>query len=561
MIDKLKRILPYLGFLGIALAIMWPLYQPGFVFLLDMVWGPWIDLGEILSPPLHSGLPLHLLAAALGLLLPMYVVQKIILTAVFWCAGASMFALMRSRVSLSWAFLAGVFYMTNPFVFERFVAGHWLVLLGFAVMPYVIHRFMRFIAERSWSNFASFTLLYAVFPILSLHFWYIGTFVLGAIALVHVAKRGEHVRNFSKQFIARSAIFGLTFIVVNSYWLASFFTPSSTFVGITLDDFRAFQTAPDEVVGVFGNVLGMYGFWQSSFILPKDVIGYSWLIALVLIFIALVGFISTSRKRDTLGIALGMLFLPALLVAVGYGSELTKPLIDFLYAHVPGFSGLRETAKVTGVLVLAYAYFIPLGGMALQKYGRHASDFFAKLIPPPSLRELVLQYIPFLAVLLLVVTYTYPLYFGASGQLVSRDYPESWYAVNAELVVERKLNPTRPPRVLFYPWHGYPRVEFASTKRIANPASKFFQVDTVVGKTLDSVYLYETDQGEWDDMANALVHGMASFDDYADFLAAEGVTHVALPHFADWERYDFLDEATILQTVYEAPDFTLYKID
>ena len=599
----MKKYFPHLIFAAVTLAIMLPLYQSGFVFLLDMVFTPSLDLGKHFQDGIFpASMPLTVLVKLFSFVLPIDVIQKIILSLLLFLPGLFMFKLARLFLPMKWAVLSGIFYILNPYVYERFLAGHWYVLLGYAFFPLLVKLFLEFLEKQNNKNFFKFAFLFSVYPILSLHWAYIAFWFLILLGVVYLCwfhsparpwnlfakkrqSRNHSLKNLvmglrslsrtlirerftslSLRYASRNdsknkrsikyLFYGIfLFLIINSFWLVGFLSPSSDYYKFSLNDFRAFATQADPSFGVFFNVLSLYGFWNIDYLSVKDFSQYWWILTFVVLFFSVYGVYKFALARlgrcepslvpkiDTsegsclpririLSIALSIAFIPIVLLSVGYGSEITKPVINFFYAFLPGFKGLRETEKLVGLLAFSYAILAPIGGLAYAKKQKYV---FALLV-----------LVPFLSV--------WTIFWGFNGQLKPSDYPGSWYQAN-EILKQNENN-----KLLFLPWHGYARMSFANFKNIANISPRFFQVEVVAGKNINNAYLLECDQGIWDKKMFQLLQGFETLDENIDFLRSEGITHIALIKEMDYRRYGFLDESTRLERILEDDNLVLYEL-
>lgn len=540
----MKKYFSYLTFIAIALAIMLPLYQSGFVFLLDMIFTPHLNLSDCLENGIDAGFPITVLIKFLSFIIPLEIIQKIILSLVLFLPGLFMYKLSKLFLPEKWAILSGIFYLLNPYVYERFLAGHWFVLLGYAFFPLLVKLFLEFLEKRNNKSFIKFALLFSVFPLISLHWVYIAFWFLLLLGIIYFFYITKNKISSCFSFLKFLAIQIILFLIINSFWLFNFFNPSGAYNKFSLNDFAAFTTKTDPNFGVLFNVLSLYGFWGSDFFLPKDFSPHWWILSLIVLFFSVYGaykLFFTNKKNKfparnstsrLLVLTLSIIFIPTVLLSIGYGSEITKPIINFLSTFLPGFNGLRETEKLVGLLAFSYAILVPIGGLAFAKKQKYVF--------------VLLVIVPFISV--------WTIFCGFNGQLQSNDYPRSWYQAN-EILKQDENN-----KLLFLPWHGYPNVPFANNAIISNPASRFFQVEVIAGKNIDSVYLLECDQGIWDKKILAILHGFETLDENIEFLQSENVTHIMLAKFPNWERYGFLEESNKLQKIFETDDLVLYKI-
>jgi hypothetical protein len=563
------QLIALLVFAALTVAVMLPLYKSGHIFLLDMTWGPAIDLADYMSSGVGPAFPLTLLLKLLSLVFSVALIQKIVLTLILFLSGWLMYRLAKSlkvetlQRSNLYATLSGTIYMINPWVYERLLAGHWLVLLGYAVFPLLIKLFLKWREQLSIKSFIPLAILVSIYPILSPHWFYISTLFLLILFIISILTRNPSqppliLRGGAKKVIFVTLLFFTFFVLINSFWLTSFFSESATFTGISLGDFQAYQTQADATFGPFINGLSLYGFWSTDFALPKDTLVFWWIYPLVLLGLSALGLYSllskerslaagvSGRTERFLGLSLLIIFPIALLLGVGFANEFTRSITTALYHILPGFKGLRETAKLFGLLSFCYALLVPLGA------GRLAA-MLSRL--PSHFSQKALHMAMWLVVAVLVVAMSHSMFWGFAGQLKPADYPAGWFAVEDRL----NSHPT-VQTVLFLPWHGYMAMSFANYRTIHNPAPGFFSPAITAGKNIDNVFLKETAQPEWDDFLFRTLHGYATLDENIDFLQRKKISHVILAHEADWDRYGFLDEAVYLQKIFSDDNITLYAI-
>lgn len=194
--------------------------------------------------------------------------------------------------------------MLNPWVYERFLAGHWFVLLGYALFPLMVKLFWQMMRDKKRSDVVKFAVAFALYPMASLHWAYIAGFVFGVMFL------GYAIRHARERiiWIGLGVVIG-TWLVLNSFWLVSgFFGGGQTFSQISFNDFKAFATQGDPVIGVFGNVLSLYGFWQTSSMLPKDMNAYWWVCSVIVVALWLVGTWRSWKDRVMIGKIISIAF-------------------------------------------------------------------------------------------------------------------------------------------------------------------------------------------------------------------------------------------------------------
>ncbi len=536
-----KHVIPALIFLCAVLAIALPvLFTPGQVFMLDTVFPPVIDLHALAKMHFGATLPVVAILGLLNLLLPMSIVSKIFMVVVLLLPMVSMYYLLASVTRREYAILGGLMMLFNPFMYERFMAGHWFVMMGLGFLPVVFYFLRRTLTTYSFRHTTLFALVFGLYPIISLHFAYIGMGLVVLYTVFHIASRKrEHI--FSKKYAKHGALFIAIVLTINAFWMLSFFRPHGTFASIDTTDFVTFVTQGDSTVGVVGNILSLYGFWRESALLPKDVLPLWWIPSLLILALSLFGLKVRMREGDKLAKTLLVASPIAVVLAIGFATPSTEWIVQAVLKWIPGFSGLRETAKLTGVLAFTYAYFAPMGLEALVRY------FYA-----PRMHVRVIA-VSVTALLVLATSFTF--LWGALGQVQTGTYPTGWKVVDDILVADVYRG-----KILVFPWRGYLEVNFAGGEFIANPAHGYFHVPVEVSESINNT-IYD---GKYTTAFDDLIPIDEEPDDIAsDVLAlrAKGVTHVILMKTSDWERYiGVLEETIYFDRVYDNESIALYRL-
>jgi len=543
----MKRLFPYLLYALLTLFIMFPLYKPGYIFLLDFVFGPKIKLPD-LTYGIPAGMPITLFIKFLSLFISTQVIQKILLTLALILPPIFIYKLAGKYLPASWATVSGLFYMLNPYVYERFLAGHVMILLGYAFFPLLIAAFLDFLRKPAGNNFWHLTILFSIYPMINLHWAYMAGLVLVSFFLLNeiTGKRLlSHTRFASR--ILRLLLFTITFLLVNSFWLVNIFSIKSPVSFISPEDYVAYAPLKDETYGVFVNVLSQYGFWLQDYPSPKFFLKEWPFLTILTLILSAAGTLTLIKRKDFSGIGFSLIFFSALFLAVGYSHPFTKIPVKFLFDYLPGYKGLRETGKLIGILSFTYALFAPMGASSLTR-------FFLKIVRK-SLRRFyqagcitVISLIPILSV--------NNIFWGFSNQIKPYDYPSSWYRANDILKKENNIN-----NVLFFPWHLYPTLDFAGYVRAASPATVFFDAKIINSQSLDNPFLLEKETGPLNDKIFKLLHGFEGMDENMRFFQDSGITHIILAKISDFDRYNFLISSKMPENIYESGELAVYRIN
>lgn len=519
---------------AVALAILLPLLGPGYVLTLDMIFTPHVRY----PLNLDNLWPFHAVMNTLGLMVPSQVLEKLMLLGIFAGAGLGMHRLVPAESQ--WArYAAGVLYVINPFTYARLMAGQYLVLAGYALMPWFLAALMRFVRKPGRGSAWPLTAWALAIGFVSLH--YLGFALLaGLLALGIWSFRERRRPRELKRLTLWSGGVGLAVLLINSFWLIPLLlhrTPQAGLIGSFGDAyFLSFRTISDHIFGQMLNTLALYGFWgddQGQYLLPKVVIGWWWLLALTILVVAGVGAVKKWR-RDRFGIALTLaLLVVGLVLTQGIMGSPFAPLNHWLETHVLAYRGYREPGKFVGLIALAVAYCFGLGADWLLS--RTKADWLPGL---------------FVA---LPLVYTPTMLWGAAGQLHAVNYPADWYALNRHLDAEHSS-----AKVLFLPWREYMRFGFAG-RIIANPAPRFFDRPTIAG-TNAQIGLIENQSADPQSQFIERQILATSHTNIAAKLKARGFEYIELAKEADYQNYAWLASQPGLTLVSDTATLRVYRI-
>lgn len=437
-----------LAFLILSFVILGPLLHRGYLLHYDMVFAPHFFVRWDLirnKEALLNEVPFVFVLNALSFILPGDILQKLTLAFIFFFSGFSMY--LTAPVKNKFAkFFAGFFYVVNPFVYDRFMAGHCLFLIAYALTPLAIYFFLRFYREPNQRNGVLVALMWTLCSIFSIHHFIIlgiAFFVTGVF----------YIRNI--RALAWTAGVILALFALNIWWLWPILASPQVLGYFGISHFYAFATRPDPQFGLFMNMLGMYGFWHKGWVLAKDFIPFWPFVWLIIIIPVLAGIgslsVQTAAHRRVI-FSLMAVSVVSLFMAAG-PSQYTSGLNSWLFTNLPGFSALRESQKVLSLLIFAYA-FIGSVGLEIILSGKSK-----------RLQAGILG-----AFLLLTSFYAFPLFTQGNGQLKTTDYPKSWYRLAQTQAGKEKI--------LVLPWEEYIQDSFFD-KLTANPAVAFFGLNAI----------------------------------------------------------------------------------
>jgi hypothetical protein len=547
-------------FLGGAILILWQMLKPGYILTLDMVFTPKLKLdyffseGSVINP-----LPLVYFLKFLDLFLAGWVIEKIIIFCLFFLIGYLAFKFLPLPKKFYINYWGALFYTVNPFVYERFLAGHWLVLFGYAFLPSFIHYLIKFFKEPTLkAGFWLFGWLFLI-NIFSLHVFVMVTLILVSYLIVVLAKNLILKNNQKTKLLLKNFAMPLAiFLIISGYWLAPYILNKNNSVINTFNDpyqWEAFKTSSDAQLRSSLNVLALYGFWGEHepwagyFLWPKDNFLF-WLpvflsLALLIVLGAIFGLLNKENRPKTLFfLILGVI---SYILSCGLGETMFKGFNLWLFKHLNFWSGFRDTNKFSGLLVLSYVYLGATGIMAVMDFVKSKNFKFSK------------QLLMFFFIIPLL--YTYTMLGGFARQLIPVWYPADWQKVNA--ILNQDNNDFK---VLFLPWHLYFSLDFNHQLVTANPAKGFFDKPVIQGENMELGKIYSQDRTlENQEIEGLIINNNLSADYIITALENRGIKYIIFAHDLDElkekERFNFLRQGGgHLKEIFDSNSLTLYKI-
>jgi hypothetical protein len=524
--------LVWVQYSGLVLIILLPLLLPGYVFTLDMVFAPQLAWPQEVT----NTYPLDVLLWLLGLIFPGDVVQKITLFAIFIVGGvgAHLFVkqLAPAKASFAWqvaAYFAGLFFIINPFIYARFMAGQWLVLLGCALLPFLVRALFRLLASPAWRSALMVALWMWAVMVVSVHLLgavivFAGLFVIGAV-VKYWRQRIQSVRFAGYLFAAIGVA-----LLLSACWIVPALFGQNAVGEIALGagqaEFSAFATRGGPL-GTVGEVLRLQGFWAESrqlFALPQESIAVWGILVLLLWVLVIVGAVRAWKTNRPVAIVMiGSIVAGVILAA--------SPFVQWLAQTFPFAGGWREPHKFTILVVIGFAVLGAFGVAAIIA-NRKRAKLWAVIC------------------LLLPLLVTPTMLWAGAGQLQPRDYPREWYTLNDRL----KQTVGAHQQVLFLPWHMYAPYSFSGGRIVANPAAKFFDVPVVISDDPEFEGVAPNRANETTKQISRLLNNP---ENVAATLAGLNIQYVILAKEQSWEDYGFLGE---LSRIYEDEKLILYEV-
>lgn len=522
----MRRWLPQLIYGGVTLLVLLPMLTPGFILTLDLVFTPELPIPQNVT----SSYPFHALLHALNLVIPADIIEKIILFCALLLGGLGMHRLVQSiagREPLAvWAiYAAGIFYVINPFTYSRLMAGQYAVLLGYALLPWLVRAAWKLTRKPTWNRAMQLGILTTLIGIVSIH---------SLVAVAVLTMVGAAIGLFRKRPAWKFVSVALaTFLLLSSFWLAPLLLGEGKTAG-TINSFSsadnaAFATVGESPLERMFHVLRLQGFWAEAknlYLLPQDRMAGWGLIMFVIIGLVIAGGVYLWRRQRLLVLWFGVSALVGTLLAIGANTW----LVD-----VPLLSGLREPHKLVMLLALCYAIFLAFGAHAtLQRLQKKSESLYAAGV----VGVLIL---PFLGALVML--------WGANNQLQPRQYPDDWFVVKKQIEQDNGSG-----KILFLPWHQYMTFDFAG-RIIASPAPNFFGKRVIVSQDPE---LDGATSGSMPESQKTITQLLEAPSQIAERLAKEDIRYIVLAKDLDYEKYTFLQQAEF-ELVADYPSIAIYQ--
>ncbi|MBW4078344.1 MAG: hypothetical protein HIU84_07525 [Acidobacteria bacterium] len=471
---------------------------------------------------------------------------------------------------------AGALYAVNPFVFNRVFVGHVPLLIGYALLPFATVAALASIASpaRRWIVPA---LWWAVLTALSPHFaWIFGVVVVGVV-IVAAFSREHRMRRIAGWF----ATVVVAFALMSAYiYLPYTVTNLPTRVGSA--SLSLYSTTPDPHLGLFANVIGLYGFWRTGPgpELPKEIIaGWPFFMLTILLVVGFgasgglrrnvprdgrttnenvpkgllrdpsdVGGHSERVNRSVLDslqsrrrlLAFLLLFIGVTGYFLALGSQgPTGGLFSWAYNHVPFFAVMREPEKFLMLLALTYAVSFGWGIERLSKI-----DF--------SSSKAVHFAVAAMLGIALPLSYTPNIFNGLAGQIAPSTLPSSYQRANT-------LMGNGPGNILYLPWHLYMAYPFTNNRVVANVGTTSFSRDVIAGDNVESGGVTTQSTSPRSAYLQELFKNARNIEDFGALVAPLGVRYVVLAKTVNWQTYSWLNGQKDLQLVLNSASLEIWR--
>jgi hypothetical protein len=474
--------------------LLGPALGPGYVLSYDLVWVPDLALrGDFLG--LSSGLPRAVpsdaVVAVLDEVVPGQLLEKLMLGGCLIAAGIGTARLVRPGPGATFARLVAVTLVVwNPFVVERLVIGHWPVLVGYGVLPWLIP------AARRWREEGRPPpAIWLLVPLGSLSAS--AGLVTAVVLLAFAAGSG------ARRWLGPVGLLA----AANAPWIVAGLLHAPTAV-TDATGAGVFALSGEGSLPAPLAALTLGGIWNTE-VVPASRTGFqAWVL-----FVLLVGLVAAgartwwrSEPRRDAWAYVGC-WLAGFVVAVATWA--VPSVVAWLVEEVPGAGLLRDGSRTLALCA-------PLLVLVAAEGARVVRD---RVTAPP-----VLQVAVGATLVVMPLAVMPDAAWGVDGRLRPADYPASW-ATAREVVAEAHAG--SPGDVLVLPLTSYRAPTWLDGRKVLDPIGRYLTPDFVSGDDLvvSGVRVTGEDPRVVDVRA---VLALPTPEARADGLAALGIGYVVL---------------------------------
>ncbi|TWP37129.1 hypothetical protein [Leekyejoonella antrihumi] len=510
--------------LGCAVLALGPALRPGYLLFYDMVFVPHLALGGRtlgVDGSVPRAVPNDLVVALLSHLASGWVVQKVLLVAVFVLVGAGVGGLMRSRWG---AAAAAIVAAWNPYLGERLGIGHWAFLLGYAVLPFLASAAgaCREGLPRGRFRLGLWLVLVALTGSTGA---VLGLLVVLCVLLVP----GQSVRATRDRVLDLVWTIGI-FLLANAPWWFPFLFVAPSESGDPLG-VQAFMSRADTPWGVVLSLVTTGGIWNQDVWFAER---SSWVVSGVALAAALgsvlVAARTTSWRRVPATAGLAVAGVLSLVVAAASSLPGGSDLMTWVVTDVPGGGLLRDSQKFVGVWALVLAVATGLTVERLRAAGARVGADRAGV----GVLAVVIMLWP-------VATLS-GMIWGAQGRWRAVEYPQSYQRLADD------ISALPPGGVAAFPWTQYRQYAWDGNWVVLDPWQRLVQRSVLVNDDLPLAH--EVVQGE-SLAARAVTTALADKRGVTQALHRAGVRYVLVetdqptrPGMPDLSGARLVDRAT-----------------
>jgi len=435
--------------LALTLLLLWPVLGRGYVLSYDMVWVPDLSLRPDflgLGSALPRAVPSDAVVSVLDAVVPGMLLQKLVLVGGLFLGGIGA-ARLTPEDSLVGKLVAVTVFEWNAFVAERLLIGHWPILLGYVVLPWLVLASRRVRAEGRVPPAVGWLLL------------------VGSLSPSAGLVSAVTVLAFSLRRQAPRANLMLVALVAgaNAPWLVSGLlhagTATSDPVGASVFALNGEGSVPGPVAA-----LTLGGIWNSEVVPGSRAGALGWVTVVMLLVLVVAG---ARRWRARLGRREAVAAAGCWLLGWGVATLtwVAPDAVGWLAGQVPGAGLVRDGSRLLALCMPALVGLTSSGATSLCQW---APGRLAALAWGTALVLLPLALMPDVAG-------------GLAGRLRPVSYPAGYAA--AREAVEHETAHSRGD-VVILPFTSYRAPDWNHGHKVLDPIARYLAADYVASDRL-----------------------------------------------------------------------------
>jgi hypothetical protein len=442
--ERARRAAPSVWAVVLALLLLGPALGPGYVLSYDMVWVPDLALRSDLTglgTALPRAVPSDAVVAVLDEVVPGMLLQKLVLLGALVLGGVGIQRIAGPSLTARLVAVSG--YVWTPFVVERLGLGHWPVLLGWAVLPWLVEQGARLREDGRLGAALPWLLLVGS---LSASAGLVSALVVLAVGLS---------RRSAPRLVA-------AVLAANAPWLVAGVVHAGT--AVSSEAGSVFGVHREGPLPAPLSVLTLGGAWNAEVVpASRDAVVMPLVLAVVLVLAACVGAPLLHRR-------LGARTTGALVAAWAVGftvaifSWAAPSTIGGLAAHVPGGGLVRDGSRWLALCA-------PLTALLLAS----GADWLAG-----RWRELAPRVLVTAAGVLLPLAAMPDVAWGLDGGLAPASYPADWAAARQSLDAADRPDGD----LLVLPFSAYRGPTWNDGRKVLDPLGRYLQPDYLADDAL-----------------------------------------------------------------------------
>jgi hypothetical protein len=412
--------------------------------------------------------------------------------------------------------------------------------------------------NENYLSWGKVTLWWFSMTALSPHFaWIYGLVVFSVFLVTSFQGFRSLVRSLVWLFVVvASFAVSITFMI-----LPSLYTSLPTTIGTS--SLNIYRTVADPILGLYANVISMYGFWRlgPGPTMPKNVLPGWFLVFITILCVAAyhlvslrdfsdssvvngkignfrsaVSYIRSTDEQKQLTMLVLLFGLGGLFLSLGPQGA-TGPLFSFLYDHFSFFQIMRESQKFLMLWVLALAVFFGWGATKIVVMFK---------------KQTIQNVAGILLCIGLPIAYTPIMFNGLNGQISLSTVPSEFEQAN-------KIMGDGPGKILYLPWHQYMLYPFTNGHVVANLGSDLFARNVISGDNVEAGGVMSQSTSTRSAFIQSLLNSNPTVNNLGTLLEPLGIQFIVLSKNTNWLSYAWMSQQPDLKLITDNSSLSIYE--